>query len=685
MYDPTKIEQISTFFSLKYISFGGIVDTHLSPKQMKFLSKRISSHTVFSSDLDASKKVNSSGGVSLFIENSLASHVQDFKSISSRLLSVDLYFKGNVKLRIFVVYIPSSSSYDASLRADTIDLLIKFLIDTKQASFYHAVCGDFNMHLDKFYPIYFNQPQVATKSIHQLFHHLLSHGYEEYTPVNLSTSLGTFRRDNQITRIDYVWSCPKLKGHMPTSQIFDAQDICTSDHNPIITYYDSTLLFASTKLARARQLKRNTRRIFKFDSVSDAQWTKFSDLADSFCKILPTIFSSWHINRMCKYLQSIILKAANATLPSVMVGNNYTLKVPKDLETLTQHYRFLNRLLHSIRLLRKYPLSYSTAHEHKWSTHLIRLHNILTLYKDVIPSPPALPSCLSSCRHDNFSSLLAILTPMSKALYGLHLLKEKEFQDFSIRAHLDDRDNNYDTDISLFIDSALSRTRRHITLDRVFIDHPTKPRLLTDPKDIDDAIVDHFQNFVPIHSSPPSSISMLPTRWSDAYQPLPDVFADIYDSLLNPPSLDEWLSTVSSMPNDKAAGPSMITYEMLKHLGPRVSDLLLILIQHCLLKADIPDLWRQAMVFPIPKPHEWKCQLKNTRPITLLEVIRKTLVKLFYNRLSSILARHDVLKGGNFAGLPGGSCRDPIITLELIIHDAHLNKNPLWILSLKTS
>ncbi|GET57920.1 ribonuclease H-like domain-containing protein [Rhizophagus irregularis DAOM 181602=DAOM 197198] len=125
----------------------------------------------------------------------------------------------------------------------------------------------------------------------------------------------------------------------------------------------------------------------------------------------------------------------------------------------------------------------------------------------------------------------------------------------------------------------------------------------------------------------------------------------------------------------------MITYEMLKHLGSRTSALLLILIQACLSKADIPDLWRQAMVFPIPKPHEWKCQLKNTRPITLLEVIRKSLVKLFYNRLSTIMASHDVLKGGNFAGLPGGSCRDPIITLESIIHDADINKNPLWILS----
>ncbi|GET63159.1 RNA-directed DNA polymerase from mobile element jockey-like [Rhizophagus irregularis DAOM 181602=DAOM 197198] len=659
MHGQTKLEEISTFFSLKHISFGGIVDTHIHPKQMKFLSKRLSNYTVFSSNLDTSKQILSSGGVSLFIENSLASHVQDFKSHSSRLLSVDLYFKGNVKLRIFVIYIPPPA----------------------ETGFYHAVCGDFNMHLDKYYPIYFNQPQIASKHIHRLLFHLLSHGYEDFTPINLSDSLSTFQRNDHITRVDYVWSCPLLKGFALTACIFNAQDICTSDHNPVITYYDMSLLFASTKLARARQLKRQTRRIFKFDSVTDTQWTEFADKADALCDVSLSTFSSWHINQMCEYLQSRILKSANATLPSSTVGNNYTPKVPKDLEILTQNYRFLNRLMHSIRLLRKYPLTYSAAHEHKWSIHLHRLQNILQLYKKIFTFIPTLPFSLSSCRQDNFKSLLDDLSNISKSLRGFHLLQEKEFQDSSIRAHLDDRNNNFETDLSSFIDSALSRTRRRITLDRVFIDHPSQPQLLTAPKDIDDAVVNHFQNFVPIKSTPPVSIDTLPDRWSSAYQPMDDVSSSIYDSLMNPPTLDEWLSTVSSTPNGKASGPSMITYEMLKHLGSRTSALLLILIQACLSKADIPDLWRQAMVFPIPKPHEWKCQLKNTRPITLLEVIRKSLVKLFYNRLSTIMASHDVLKGGNFAGLPGGSCRDPIITLESIIHDADINKNPLWILS----
>ncbi|GBB98229.1 hypothetical protein RclHR1_31770001 [Rhizophagus clarus] len=158
------------------------------------------------------------------------------------------------------------------------------------------------------------------------------------------------------------------------------------------------------------------------------------------------------------------------------------------------------------------------------------------------------------------------------------------------------------------------------------------------------------------------------------------VSPDIYNSLLSPPSLEKWLSTVSSMPNGKAPGPSMITYEMLKHLGPTTNSLLLTLIRKCFASTDIPDLWRQAMVFPIPKPHE-RCQLKNTYPITLLEVIRKSFVKLFYNCLSAVLAAHNILKGGNFAGLPRGTCRDPIITLESIIHDANHNNSPLWILS----
>ncbi|PKB92613.1 hypothetical protein RhiirA5_444046 [Rhizophagus irregularis] len=135
---------------------------------------------------------------------------------------------------------------------------------------------------------------------------------------------------------------------------------------------------------------------------------------------------------------------------------------------------------------------------------------------------------------DNFKLLLDDLSNISKSLRAFHLLQEKEFQDSSIRAHLDDRNNNFETDLSSFIVSALSHTRRRITLNRIFTNHPTQPQLLTDPKDIDDAVINHFQNFVPIKSTPPVSVDTLPARWFTAYQPMDDVSSSIYDSLMNP-------------------------------------------------------------------------------------------------------------------------------------------------------
>ncbi|PKY37194.1 hypothetical protein RhiirB3_461825, partial [Rhizophagus irregularis] len=110
---------------------------------------------------------------------------------------------------------------------------------------------------------------------------------------------------------------------MLTASIFDAHDLHISDHNPIITYFDASLLSDAIKSARARQLGHNTRRVFKYDSISTDQWTAFADNLDKLCPIDPIIFDAWPLNQKCEYLHSRIIKAANSALPSVTVGNTY--------------------------------------------------------------------------------------------------------------------------------------------------------------------------------------------------------------------------------------------------------------------------------------------------------------------------------------------------------------------------
>src|SRR5579883_2886116 len=46
MFSHNKIELLNNFFSLKQVSFGGVVDTHLHPKQMHFFAKRLSNYSV---------------------------------------------------------------------------------------------------------------------------------------------------------------------------------------------------------------------------------------------------------------------------------------------------------------------------------------------------------------------------------------------------------------------------------------------------------------------------------------------------------------------------------------------------------------------------------------------------------------------------------------------------------------
>ena len=48
-------------------------------------------------------------------------------------------------------------------------------------------------------------------------------------------------------------------------------------------------------------------------------------------------------------------------------------------------------------------------------------------------------------------------------------------------------------------------------------------------------------------------------------------------------------------------------------------------------------------------------------------------------QLVNILSNNNILKGNNYAGLPGSNCSTPIAILESIIHDAATNYKPLFI------
>src|SRR5688572_7054458 len=257
---------------------------------------------------------------------------------------------------------------------------------------------------------------------------------------------------------------------------------------------------------------------------------------------------------------------------------------------------------------------------------------------------------------------------------------EQQHKSSIIQAYSDQRCTNFATNKAAFIASSLSRTKRCIVLDRVMITNSNnESQLITDPGKIKEVANLHFQT---IAGTPPThhiTIDEMADRWKTIYTPSSNIDGSIYENLLLPPTDDEWHSTISNLPNGKATGPSEISYEMLKHLSNATSNFLKDIVSECFSTGCIPSQWKDATIYPIPKPTEWNCYLKNTQPITLLETARKLMTKIMTNCLVKILHQHNILKGNNFAGLPGGSCHIPIHILESVINDAKMFNKPLFI------
>ncbi|GBC53451.2 RNA-directed DNA polymerase from mobile element jockey-like [Rhizophagus irregularis DAOM 181602=DAOM 197198] len=470
----------------------------------------------------------------------------------------------------------------------------------------------------------------------------------------------TFYYQNGSSRLDYIWSSPGF----PAPGLFSHVETCPKLNDNQFTDH--------------RQ-KSEQRTIFLYKNLKDDTWDKFSNEVNSRLELYLTThhpsvssLSVLSLDKLWHALKRSILGGAIDSLPFQHVSNTHHHKYPPELTMLIAVNKFLDRLMFKLTTSRPGRPAQILQMINSLPTQLILFKSLLTDYTIPSYSTTPLPTFVKFLR-----SQKALVSAYLSTQFHQHRVD-------SIDYYTALRDEHFSTSPGSFISSALSVEHRSIVLDRVLVVIDFKPTLLTDPSDIKQAAIKHFQSVV----TPPlvqySSTDSFPPRWQRAYTPLSDLDSSLYNSVMSPILDDEWKNILNSMPNNKASGPSKISYEMLKHLTGEAFNLSLVLANACLIHGDIPADWREALVYPIPKPHEFDAQLKNTRPITLLETVRKCVVKVVTTRLSKILADNQVLQGGNFAGLPGGSTDIPIKMLDAIIHQRRFDKSDdqeLWVVS----
>src|SRR6185437_2681648 len=91
--------------------------------------------------------------------------------------------------------------------------------------------------------------------------------------------------------------------------------------------------------------------------------------------------------------------------------------------------------------------------------------------------------------------------------------------------------------------------------------------------------------------------SLFDSKWQYEYSPKHSINPNWYTTALQDFSKEEILSTLNQLPNNKACGPSGISYEMLKHTGQNCIQAITSLYNRCLSSQSIPKQWKEGYIF----------------------------------------------------------------------------------------
>ncbi|PKB96851.1 hypothetical protein RhiirA5_385057, partial [Rhizophagus irregularis] len=324
----------------------------------------------------------------------------------------------------------------------------------------------------------------------------------------------TFYHQNGSSRLDYIWSSPGF----PAPGLFSHVESCPklndnqfTDHRVLITAFDFNSCFATLAKARLKQ-KSEQRTIFLYKNLKDDTWDTFSNEVNSRLELYLATYhisasslSALSLDKLWHALKRSILGGAIDSLPFQHVSNTHHHKYSPELTMLIAINKFLDRLLlFKLTTSRTNRPAQISQMINSLPTQLIILKSLLTDYTIPIYSTTPLPAFVKFLR-----SQKALVSAYLSTQFYQHRVD-------SIEYYTALRDEQFSTSSGSFISSALSVERRSIVLDRVLVVIDSKPTLLTEPSDIKQAAIKHFQSVV----TPP----LIQYSSIDEFPPLFDLF-----------------------------------------------------------------------------------------------------------------------------------------------------------------
>ena len=143
------------------------------------------------------------------------------------------------------------------------------------------------------------------------------------------------------------------------------------------------------------------------------------------------------------------------------------------------------------------------------------------------------------------------------------------------------RCNKLQSNPTSMINSILNRHKDPVKFDNIKTDND----LITDIPNIRLHIQQHFDQWT---SHRHIDQQIYESDWQNEYNPKLYINSEWYNNALLELTTDEVNQTLAQLPNNKACGPSGISYEMLKHAGPLFLQTATALFNRCISTNCIP-------------------------------------------------------------------------------------------------
>jgi ribonuclease HI len=533
---------------------------------------------------------------------------------------------------------------------------------------YHIIGGDFNTLEDSKLDTA-NHKKEGTRKKLPLFNWLRSLGFTEtFRKCNPETKKYSWSNRNFATRIDYIWISEGLTEWLEDSDIEEMEGITQSDHN-LVWARISLKGIIGTQRASTGDSRKATQKVYIYNKATKENWEDYRAQLDNILKVNygkiqrrgeENEENENRADELWDLIERAIGKAAARNIPRTRIRKN-------EKKTQSRPYQKELKMLARLQKIAKDK----EDQEVDEVDHLLYNEQILNINRSAEIEIPEWPNRVSSAWHEEIKGWWRTI----KAKASLELLQNKEKQ---IRENIDRRYSMIVSDQRRMLNSILERPRRGCTIDRVLIENQEEcenPTLVTSPQEVREETRNFFKKQFGKRKHGFDNLG----DWEEEYKPKDWIKESWYELVTEKVSEEEWSTVIQTASTKTAPGMSGIGYTLLQKAGIEATHVFIILANLVIQEGLFPAKWKKGLIYPIPKSENWDYRLAKTRPIILLETFRKNVVRIVQKRLSRVLMEHNILKGLNYAGLPGLSTTAPIHIMNNVLEEAIQKKKELWV------